>query len=198
MYCADVTVVVRQPVELSCIVSGQGVSCERTFVNDSDASIDDHWAKHKALISTDGSRVYERTRIPTPPLEVQEAYHRLKPVDDIVQGRKKQIRRQRRFDPVVYNRALKLAERRRRLTAAPVGSGAELQSILRRRFNLNVAAPTVASFLQTAATSGLQTVDPGLVDPNLPVVGDLTNTEPSQPEVDAAAAGLVVPEAGQD
>ena len=180
--------VLRHPTELLCVVSGQGASRDRTFVSDSDASIEDHWTRHEGKYNADGSKVYHRTRIPTPPLEVQEAYHRLKPVADIIQGRKQQIRQQRRLDPVVYARALKLAERRKRLAAAPVGSGAELQGLLRRRFNVNVAAPSVADFLQTAGTSGLQTVDPELADPHLPVVSISSPIESGRPTAEDVSA----------
>ena len=65
---------------------------DRVYVDDSpDTSIANHWTRDVHQTLTDGSRVYHRTRSTSPPMFMQEMFHRIKPIDMAHHRMKKQI-----------------------------------------------------------------------------------------------------------
>ena len=97
----------------------------------------------------DGSKVYKRTRIQSPPLYLQEAYHRMYPVDQDRGRLKKLISNQRRMDPAKFQRAMALQEARRNSATAPVKSAAALKMTLREKYD----QPQVSTEASTSAST---------------------------------------------
>ena len=153
------------------------------YIDDSsDTSIANHWTKDTHQTLTDGSRVYRRTRSTTPPMFMQEMFHRIKPIDMAHHRMKRQAAADRRFDPAKFQKAMDLQKAKRNSATAEVRSAAELKVLLFERCSVRLGSGVRTTRQATAAA--MATV-PTTADTNNEatapiVVPQLTvNTEPA-------------------
>ena len=156
-------------------VSGYGHPNDRLYINDSsDTSIPNYWTRDTPLINVDGSRVYTRERVHTPPPHVEEMFHRVKPINVVHHQMKRQISDQRRFDPKRFQKAMDLQKAKRNSSTAEVRSAAELKVLLHERCSVRLAERRPKAPNSVASPAPTPVVTPVQADANTGANTDAT------------------------